>query len=113
VSTAGAYALPVSYGEWQFRLDFSYRDSQYPVSAVRHLTDRFGEVGLFSARIGLDLPQYGINLALWGKNLTDEEYYDLGSYRPGAQSLAAPSSNTNVLHPAPPRTFGLEVKYEF
>lgn len=111
-SSAGTYRLPVAYGEWLFRVDYSYRGEQYASGGVQQ-AEQFGDVGIFNARIGLNLEQPGINLALWGKNLTDQEYYDAGFYRGGTPSASSPASGSNTLHPAAPRMYGVEVRYTF
>jgi len=121
-AAAATYTLPVSYGEWLFRVDYSYRTDAYASGAIRQFdaagndtTEQFGEVGLWNARLALDLDQYGVNLALWGKNLANEEYYESGFYR-GAdtpRSAASVASRTNTLHPAAPRMYGVEITKKF
>jgi outer membrane receptor protein involved in Fe transport len=44
-------------------------------------------------------------VGIWGKNLSDEQYY--------AKHAEQGTQGGNVVAPAPPRTYGFTVSYEF
>lgn len=46
-----------------------------------------------------------LKFALWGKNLTDEEYYSFG--------FSVPGINSGIINYGDPRTYGLSVTYEY
>jgi len=56
-----------------------------------------------SARLGYEFDN-GVNIALWGKNLTDEEYW--------ARGIQVVAANTPAQRGAP-RTYGIAVGYDF
>lgn len=67
-----AYGLPTDNGEFDFRVEFIHVDemiNDYLVQAT--ITD---EYDLIDARIGWVSTDERWEVALWGKNLTDEEY---------------------------------------
>jgi outer membrane receptor protein involved in Fe transport len=49
----------------------------------------------------------GLKLALFGKNLTDEVYYDFGT------NFSTSAIGVQSYWLTPPRTYGLEATYEF
>ena len=63
-----------------------------------------GDYWVYNARLSYISDSYSV--ALWGKNLTDEEYYPFGI---NLETLMG--NGYKVL--APPRTYGLDVKYLF
>jgi outer membrane receptor protein involved in Fe transport len=58
--------------------------------------------GVLNAFVSLSSPDGKWNTRLYGKNLTEEEYYTIG--------LALVSG---IRVPSEPRTWGLEVRYNF
>lgn len=65
-----------SYGEWSASLSYDFRDEELAAGS-NDPDDLKPDYGLLSMRIGLanmDFANGSLNVALWGKNLTDEEY---------------------------------------
>ena len=63
---------------------------------------------LLNARLTLSNVAFAsgsLNLALWGKNLLDQEYYHFG--------FSVPGLNTGVVNYGEPRTYGVSGTYEF
>jgi iron complex outermembrane receptor protein len=93
--------------------DYAYRtslpitplnqDPNMPLPEQRYI-DR--AVGLLAARLDYNLPNYGLNVAIWGTNLTNVAYGYVGlqsTYINGVGTAAT----------APPRTFGFTVRKTF
>jgi len=102
------YSLPVSYGDWLFDLNYSWRDEYY-ANTSRQTIETFesatvDSLGLWGARVGLDLTDLGLNLAVWGRNLSDEEYYV------SPQVLGTTLSTSSI---GEPRSFGIDATYKF
>jgi iron complex outermembrane receptor protein len=106
------YLIPASYGTWNLDANYSYRGEYYPNSSAtlaQTLASPQGtidDVSLVGARATLDLEEYGVTLALWGRNLTDEEY----TTSPLVLSYPAGLTTDTV---APPRSYGIEGTYRF
>lgn len=108
------YFLPVDYGDWLFDINASYRN-EVPgnCSSGQYCLDNFDaatsdDLLLVGARVGLDVGDTGLNVSLWGRNLTDEEYSTPGLqlFFPGSLAI----SNQTL---GSPRTYGVEAKYSF
>ena len=102
-SLAGTYKIPVAYGAYTLHADYGHQSPKYFFPSVR---TRQGAYGLLNARAALELNSPGVELALWGKNLTKAKYNvdDLDFY------------NSRGLDPAfrgDPRTYGATVTYRF
>lgn len=102
----GVYSVPVGSATLEASFNWSWRSSQWSTIAPNQLAARKA-YGTLDGRIGLvDIPLGGdnrIEVAVWGRNLTDEKYWnssiDLGV-------LA-------VRQWADPRSFGLEGRLRF
>lgn len=67
-----AYGLPTDSGEFDFRVEFSHVDEQINDYLVQTtITD---EYDLIDARVGWTSSDERWEVALWGKNLADEDY---------------------------------------
>jgi iron complex outermembrane receptor protein len=66
---------------------------------------RDGSYGVIDARVSFELRQIPLTLALWGKNLTDKEYY---TYRVDVSTFGFTYN-----HVGDPRTFGAQATYKF
>jgi len=77
-------------------------------------------VTLLGARISFDMPSTGLNVAFWGRNLEDKKYattaqlivVDAGT----TAGLGISTGNNVALANAPlgePRTYGLDIRYDF
>ena len=93
------YNLPISSGSVDFHLEFSHVDEQ--ITDFLFAGTVIDEQDLLDARIGWTSTDGQWQLALWGKNLTDEAYF----------------SHTYVIGPGvigvwgPPRTYGVSVTW--
>ena len=103
-------------GDLELHADASYTDdfyydafgdySQAPLNRVAQgeYTEGGGDFWVFNARLGYISENYSI--AVWGKNLADEDYFPFGI---NLETLFG--NGYKVL--APPRTYGIELKYMF
>ncbi|MFK7978333.1 MAG: TonB-dependent receptor [Halioglobus sp.] len=111
-SLAVQYEWTTSIGEWTARADAYYRDEMYwgfdsvtwdiPLARENSATDSFT---LYNARLNLKVND-SLSVSLWGKNLTDEHYYD-GGVAEGA------NLGTSVKGFAPPLRYGVDLRYSF
>jgi iron complex outermembrane receptor protein len=87
-------------GNWELRshLGYTFNDSQY--LSVNYRDDSYS---LLSARFGLNSPDQRWELALWGRNLTDEAYLEKIS---DFSDIGYVSARRNE-----PRTYGAEIIY--
>ncbi len=74
-SLSARFDQPVGGNMLGVQVDYSWEDevNTSPTSAVADLVTR-DDVGLWNARIDFTLVEQGLTIALWGKNLSDEEY---------------------------------------
>nr|WP_255399428.1 TonB-dependent receptor [Oceanicoccus sp. KOV_DT_Chl] len=96
---------PFSIGTLALRLDYSWTDD-YFVTITDDPTTNVDAFGLLSARAELTEIAVGnshIRVAAWGKNLTDEEYWN----------AAINLSVYTVNQWADPRSYGLEIAFDF
>lgn len=99
-------------GTWLARVDAYYRDDLYwgfdsaawDIPAAREASTADSYV-LFNARMHWQLND-SMSVAIWGKNLTDEEYSDGG---------VGEATNLGIASAAfsPPRRYGIDVRYDF
>jgi iron complex outermembrane receptor protein len=100
-SADAAYTAPVGIGTATMRVGYTFR-GKYVVSQDRTVDSELPSSGLLNARLSLDL-NAGLSLALYGKNLTDKEYFTNGIH----------SANLLPAMLGAPRTYGAEVTYRF
>ena len=96
---------PFSFGTLSLRADYSWKDDHF-VSITDDPTTNIDAYGLINARAELaEIPvgNGSLRFAAWGKNLDDEEYWNT------ALNLGVLTVNQW----ADPRSYGLEVGYEF
>ena len=106
------YDWDTSFGSWTARVDAYYRDEMYwgfdaltweiPLARENATTDSFT---VFNARLNWQVSDR-IQVVAWGKNLGDETYYD------GGVGEAASLGHV-VKSFAPPRRYGIDVRYDF
>ncbi|MCB1699956.1 MAG: TonB-dependent receptor [Pseudomonadales bacterium] len=97
------YSLPVSIGELQFHLDYSWQDSQYALANTEFGDVEVAAFGLLNGRISLaDMKMFSADwqFAIWGKNLAN---------RDDANYLIGATASTYLQ----PRTYGAELIMEF
>jgi iron complex outermembrane receptor protein len=115
--------VPASYGTWTLHAGYSYQDD-YAVTSFKVVADNnpfvhAGSRGLVDGRLVLDIESAGVQLAVFGTNLTDEEYYE--SPLTGSNgSPAAPAipnlfinSTFNAASAGAPRILGFEIRKKF
>jgi outer membrane receptor protein involved in Fe transport len=102
--TAGiTYDFELENGMFGYvRADYLYESE---VQVVSNVTDLTREVSTFNASAGLNMDN-GVNLQLWVRNLTNDEYF-LSGFPPPIQA------GSFSAYPSQPRTFGVSVSYEF
>ena len=102
-SLSGTYRFPVmEFGELAVHLDWVFRSQSEPSTTNRDNT-RQNAFGLLNGRITLYVPNQNIEIAFWGKNLTDRRYnfagIDFRAWR--------------MKYMGPPRQVGVELTYRF
>lgn len=108
LSYGGEYAWPARLigkdGDFYVGLDGNYRSrfSSNPSPSAYTWIDGYS---LLNVRLGFRTPQ-GLDLYLWGRNVLDEDYFEL---------LNVPGGNTGLITgiPGDPRTWGATLKAEF
>jgi iron complex outermembrane receptor protein len=108
------YMIPTGYGRWLFDVNWTYRGEYFGNCAagrdcIREFEPETGDsVDMWGARIGVDIDPLGLNVALWGRNLTDEKYVT-----PALQLYFPPDVTLSNGIIGAPRTYGVEVTYNF
>lgn len=105
------YLVPMSWADLILDLNYSYRGEFIPNASVDRSVLEASDamvdsVDLIGARATFDMSSLGLSVALWGTNLTDEEY----TLSPLVLSTAAKLYAMGV---GAPRTFGVEATYSF
>ena len=110
-----------SYGIWELHMDYTYLDDHVPFIdpdqvAASQLEDR----SLLNARLALAevaLGQGSLAVAVWGKNITDEDYRINTIPFGGVDQRVDPNGGSGVgwttSYFGDPRTYGLELSYQF
>ena len=81
-SAAAHYEHPVSFGAFKADLNYAWRDKYFPatnrdtLAAFKEAT--VDSLGLLNGRVTFDVSAWDLSVSLWGKNLTDEEYSNVG-----------------------------------
>jgi len=108
LQASAVYTWPLgSNGALQARMDLSYTD-EYHFNPTLFLHDAAEERTLLNARLSwkeIPLPQGSLELSAWVQNLTDEEYREFGT------DFGALGFSTNSF--GDPRTWGVDLRYEF
>jgi len=99
------YEFIVTGGYMPVSLMYSYKDDFYFDFVADPLMENLKQdgYGLLNAKVAFEPDHDRWSIALWGKNLTDEEYF--------ADSVANVSGH-RVLY-APPRTYGVDFGFKF
>ncbi len=112
------YTRSVDYGEWNATLGYSWTDERADILAVLNDSNIYlpmADYGIVNGRVQLAFDS-GITIALFGRNLTDEEYSTnyLGSFlgNPLAGGLLE-ADEAGIYAPGAPRTYGAELRYAF
>ncbi|MHB9880229.1 TonB-dependent receptor [Pacificimonas sp. ICDLI1SI03] len=106
------YTHLLDFGELLARLDYTYRSRIYfhPLDRLNPFNPQIsdGPVGRFDARLGvseIDLGRSLLTVALWGKNITDEDYL--------ASAIDFGSLGFAGIIYAEPRTYGVDLRLDF
>jgi iron complex outermembrane recepter protein len=107
-SASARYERPLEFGDLSFQLDYHWQDDNvlFPDGALTpsQLTQK--AYGLLNARVALNIAEWDADIAVFGKNLTDKEYFVLGI------SLEA-ALGYNYLASGEPRVIGVEIVKRF
>lgn len=100
------YRLPLQFeGQVSLQLDFDYKDRIFFKPENEDLLSNGENYWLINARTAYETADGDIEISVWGKNLTDEEYLatvgDLSNF------------GFHQLYYGDPRTFGVTVNYQF
>ncbi|MET0370508.1 MAG: TonB-dependent receptor [Sphingobium sp.] len=102
----GRYSIPTSAGDAALDLVYAWQSKQnmQPQGLARdQLTQR--AYGLLSGRLSLNIDSLGMEVALFGRNLLDKDYYTAG--------ISIEAVGFNMLEPGDPRTFGIQLTKKF
>ncbi|NIB39017.1 TonB-dependent receptor [Pseudomaricurvus alkylphenolicus] len=100
-NVAADYFVAVSdLGEVYFHVDYSYNGEQLISPGLE-----MDSYGLVNARVGFTDPEGGLDISLWSRNLTDEEYLTSNK---DFSTVGFTSLKRNE-----PRTYGVDVSYHF
>lgn len=99
-SIGALYAVPMQGGELIFSGDVNFEDDSWSLVANSPAHALIDVPTLYNARVKFQ-SDYGWSLAVWGKNVSDEEYY------------RASSANSFTAYASEPSTFGIDVGYTF
>lgn len=98
---------PMDAGVLSVRVDYSWTDDQF-VRAAPQDSLNVESYGIWNARVSLSEMPVGngtMMLSAWGKNLADEEYW--------INAIALSATAWNTAQWADPRSYGIELSYEF
>ena len=105
-SVSGRYVRPVGIGDLMFELDYDWKSA---VNLAGHAVyaDQVtqGSYGLLNGRINLHLDARNLDIALFGKNITNVRYAD--------QAFTLEQGGFNQKYLGTPREYGVEVSMKF
>ncbi|MBL0923789.1 MAG: TonB-dependent receptor [Sphingomonadaceae bacterium] len=105
VSVGAEYAIPLAGGTLTPRVDYRLQSQVY-FTAFNLPLEEQGDYGLLNARLSWTDADERFNIAVYGQNLTDTEYYTFGQNALATQGVAY-----NYL--GRPREYGVTVGYRF
>jgi iron complex outermembrane receptor protein len=108
-SLGANYTRPTGMGDLSIQLDYAWKsavDAVPPSTLVAAVTQP--GYGLLNARANLHLDAWNMDVAVFGQNLTNKEYFDQGFNVAGAGL-----DFDQVFLGGPPRTFGVELVKKF
>ena len=105
VNLGATVLVPMGQGVGYWRTDYSYMDDHTTTASVAQAMDsNIDNRTLLNSRIGWRTDHWDV--ALWGKNLTDDNYASL-------TALPFLLSGMEAFFLAPPRTYGVTLRYSF
>jgi len=106
-SVSAFYENHIGPGKLNVNLDYHWQSKAIlEPTAIQKDTVTQKAYGLLNGRIGYELMDRGVNLALFGRNLTDKAFYSSGA-------TYETSLGINRLVTGEPRTYGIEVTKRF
>jgi iron complex outermembrane receptor protein len=103
---SGKYVRPMSLGDLLFELDYDWKSTNVlDGKAVLQSQVTQPAYGLLNGRINLHVNALDLDVAAFGKNITNKKY--------GAQSLTEESLGINLIVEGAPAIFGVEVVKRF
>ncbi len=106
-SLAATYVQPLAIGDLTFHANTTYRSKidLVPGAITQESLTQKG-YALVNGRIALDIEDMGLEVAVFGRNLTDKAYFEAGSHLEGILGY-------NYKITGSPRTYGISVKKRF
>ncbi|MEL0087657.1 MAG: TonB-dependent receptor [Halieaceae bacterium] len=105
VNLGATVFVPIGQGTGYWRTDYSYMDDHTTTASVALAQENnIDNRTLLNSRIGWRTDHWDV--ALWGKNLTDDNYASLSA-------LPFLLSGMEAFFLAPPRTYGVTLRYSF
>lgn len=109
------------HGVWDLHVDYTYIDDHVPfIDPDQVATSQLDDRSLLNARLALAevaLGEGSLAVALWGKNITDEDYRINTIPFGGVDQRVDPNGGSGVgwttSYFGNPRTYGLELNYQF
>jgi iron complex outermembrane recepter protein len=113
-SLSAAYVMPMESGDLRFQVDWAWRgrvyyDDDSLFNGTNGLPDLRGQdaFGLLNARVSKRYESLGLDIALYGKNILDEEYIA------GNLDTSTTALGFNSAVPGEPAIWGLEITKRF
>ncbi|MAT49620.1 MAG: hypothetical protein CMK32_00330 [Porticoccaceae bacterium] len=102
-SLGATFEFPVSYGTYRMHADYGHQSRKYffPSPLTRE-----PDYGVLNVRLSVELTRPRLEIALWGRNLTEREYLV-----ENLDFIAAAQVNPGF--PGEPRTYGVSVTHQF
>ena len=98
---AAIYTQPLAGGDLSFSGDISFEDDSFSLVANNPASARVDIPTLINGRIAYSPDDSFWNIALWAKNITDEEYWRAGT------------ATANAVYASEPATYGVDVGFNF
>ena len=106
---SATYTVHSGFGDIVGRVDYAHADAYHYGTDATRPDNKTGEYNLLNARLSVQ-PTEALELAIWGKNLTKDEYY-----RGGVQAGYTPGLFYGVRSAfvGAPRTYGVEATFRY
>ncbi len=106
-SATAVYTQPLPIGEAALRLDYAWRDNYTFGNSVAELpVSNIKSRGLLNARLSVTVEDFGLELAVFGTNLTDEEFFVRGE-------TVNPAGGIVPQMVGEPRMYGFQIRKEW
>ena len=116
VSASIDWTIPVSQFELVPHISYAYQSDFYSTSGRPTFTDfETSSLKMVNARLTLQGISFGMNkleISLWGRNLTQEDDY-LFAFAAPTSDFTVAATPGGAAYPIPPRSYGIDLRYEF